>query len=167
MLSTILDDLIYYQQLKFRRLYTNEELRLYQYFVEKTGIKPKNVILINQFVYFFVDNRKYFKAKIQINSIRRELISKKILIIRSETTLIRLLFSLFQDLYIHDIRIEMNIYTGKREISIYFLSYKDRGIAIGRNGEYIKTVNEFFERFVIFDYNRVPIKIKCDVFKLN
>lgn len=167
MLSTILDDLIYYQQVKFRRRYSNEELKLYQYFDDKTGVKPINIIIINQFIYFFVDNKKYFKAKIQLNKIRRELSNKKILIIRAETTLIRLLFSFFQDLYIHDIRIEMNIYTGKKEISVYFLTYKDRGVAVGRNGEYIKSINILFKKFVTFDYNRVPIKIKCDITKFN
>jgi len=167
MLSTILDDLIYYQQIKFRCRYSNEELGLYQYFDDKTGVKPINIIVINQFIYFFVDNKKYFKAKTQLSKIRRELSSKKILIIRAETTLIRLLFSFFQDLYIHDIRIEMNIYTGKKEISIYFLSYKDRGVAVGRNGDYIKSVNTLFKKFVLFDCNRVPIKIKCEVIKFK
>ncbi|MFX1556366.1 MAG: hypothetical protein ACFFC9_03860, partial [Promethearchaeota archaeon] len=83
-----------------------------------------------------------------------------------ENTLIRLLFSLFQDLYIHDIKIEMNIYTSKKVITVFFLSYKDRGIAVGRNGDYIKSVNKLFEEFVIFEYNRIPIKIRCEVIKL-
>ncbi|MFX0175734.1 MAG: hypothetical protein ACFE85_05860 [Candidatus Hodarchaeota archaeon] len=166
MLSTICDDLIYYQQIRFRRFYSNQEIKLYQYFIEKTGVKPKIVILIDSFVYFFVDNKKYFKAKTKINSIRRQLTSKKILIIRAENTLIRLLFSLFQDLYIHDIKIEMNVYTGKKEISVCFLSYKDRGVAVGRNGDYIKAINKLFKEFVIFEYNRIPIKIRCEVIKL-
>lgn len=166
MLSTICDHLIYYQQIKFRRFYSNQEIKLYQYFMEKTEVKPKIVILIDDYVYFFVDNKKYFKAKTKINKIRRQLTSKKILIIRAENTLIRLLFSLFQDLYIHDIKIEMNIFTGKKEISVCFLSYKDRGVAIGRNGGYIKAVNKLFEKFVIFEYNRIPIKIRCEVIKL-
>jgi len=166
MLSTICDHLIYYQQIKFRRFYSNQEIKLYQYFMEKTEVKPKIVILIDDYVYFFVDNKKYFKAKTKINKIRRQLTSKKILIIRAENTLIRLLFSLFQDLYIHDIKIEMNIFTGKKEISVCFLSYKDRGVAIGRNGGYIKAVNKLFEKFVIFEHNRIPIKIRCEVIRL-
>ncbi|MFW9936285.1 MAG: hypothetical protein ACFFD5_01425 [Candidatus Thorarchaeota archaeon] len=166
MLSTICDDIIYYQQIKFRRFYSNQEIKLYQYFIEKTEVKPKIVILIDNFVYFFVDNKKYFKAKAKINGIRHQLASKKVLIIRAENTLIRLLFSLFQDLYIHDIKIEMNIYTSKKVITVYFLSYKDRGIAVGRNGDYIKAVNKLFEEFVIFEYNRIPIKIRCEVIKL-
>jgi len=166
MLSTICDDLIYYQQIRLRRFYSNQEIKLYQYFSEKTEVKPKIVILIDNYIYFFVDNKKYFKAKTKINGIRRQLASKKILIIRAENTLIRLLFSLFQDLYIHDIKIEMNIFTGKKEISVCFLSYKDRGVAIGRNGGYIKAVNKLFEKFVIFEHNRIPIKIRCEVIRL-
>ena len=46
MLYTILDDLIFYQTLTFIRKYSNFELKLYDYFYNKTNIFPKNVIVI-------------------------------------------------------------------------------------------------------------------------
>jgi len=160
MVYTILDDLIFYQILRIINKFTNFEIKLYKYFLKKTHIYPQNVININNFVFFFVNNEDYFFAKNYLKIIRKELI-KKALIIRAENTLITLLYSLFPDLYIHDIRIEWNVYSGKREISVNFLSFKERGIAIGCNGDYIKTVNYLFEKNVIFQYNEKPFKINC------
>lgn len=160
MFYTILDDLIFYQILRIVNKITNYEIKLYKYFSEKTHIRPQNIIIINNFTFFFVNNEDYFFAKKFINSIRKELI-KKSLIIRAENTLITLLHSLFPDLYIHDIRIEWNVYSGKREICINFLSFKERGIAVGCNGDYIKTVNQLFERNVILQNNDKPFKINC------
>ncbi|TFG16678.1 MAG: hypothetical protein EU531_05735 [Promethearchaeota archaeon] len=160
MLYTILDDLIFYQILRVINKFTNFELKLYRYFIRKTHIYPQNIVNINNFVFFFVNNEDYFYAKNHINSIRKELI-KKVIIIRAENTLITLLYSLFPDLYIHDIKIEWNVYSGKREISVNFLSFKERGIAIGCNGDYIKTVNQLFEKNVIFQNDEKPFKINC------
>lgn len=160
MVYTILDDLIFYQLLRIINKFTNFEIKLYKYFLKKTHIYPQNVININKFVFFFVNNEDYFSAKNHINSIRKELI-KKALIIRAENTLINLLYSLFPDLYIHDIRIEWNVFSGKREISINFLSFRERGIAIGCNGDYIKTVNQLFEKNVILQNREKPFKINC------
>ncbi|MEJ2296710.1 MAG: hypothetical protein P8Y23_18330, partial [Candidatus Lokiarchaeota archaeon] len=139
----------------------NFEIKLYKYFSGKTHIYPQNIIIINNFIFFFVNNEDYFFAKRYINSIRKDLI-KKSLIIRAENTLITLLYSLFPDLYIHDIKIEWNIYSGKREICINFLSFKERGIAVGCNGDYIKTVNQLFEKNVIMQIDDKPFKINCD-----
>ncbi len=160
MLYTILDDLIFYQILRVVIKFTNFEIKLYEYFLQKTGVYPQNIITIDNFVFFFVNNEDYFKAKDHIKTIRKELI-KKALIIRAENTLINLLYSLFPDLYIHDIKIEWNFYSGKREISINFLSFKERGIAIGRNGDYIKTVNDLFNKYILFQNDGKPITIKC------
>ena len=160
MVYTILDDLIFYQILRIINKFTNFEIKLYKYFLKKTHVYPKNVININNFVFFFVNNEDYFLAKNYLNSIRKELI-KKALIVRAENTLITLLYSLFPDLYIHDIRIEWNVYSGKREISVNFLSFKERGIAIGCNGDYIKTVNHLFEKNIIFQHDEKPFKINC------
>jgi len=160
MLYTILDDLIFYQILRVINKFTNFELKLYRYFLRKTHICPQNIVNINNFVFFFVNNEDYFFAKNYINSIRKEII-KKVIIIRAENTLITLLYSLFPDLYIHDIKIEWNVYSGKREISVNFLSFKERGIAIGCNGDYIKTVNQLFEKNVIFQNDEKPFKINC------
>ncbi|MHA1932334.1 MAG: hypothetical protein ACW96X_07320, partial [Promethearchaeota archaeon] len=66
----------------------------------------------------------------------------------------------FPDLYIHDIRIEKDE-SGIREISLYFLTYKERGIAIGRKGEYIKSLNELCQKFLILENRITPLEIKC------
>jgi len=162
MFYTIADDLVFYQILTFIKKYSNNELKLYKYFHSKTeGIYPDFVVVINQFIFFFVRNENYFDSKTYLNSMRREIRNKKILIIRAENVLINLLFSLFPDLYIHSISLDMNDSSGQREISVCFLSYKERGIAIGRGAEYIRSVNELFKKYVIFENNSKPIEIKC------
>ncbi|MFX1376749.1 MAG: hypothetical protein ACFFA0_13145 [Promethearchaeota archaeon] len=108
-----------------------------------------------------MQKEKYFEAKTYLDSMRREIRDKKILIIRTENVLINLLFSLFPDLYIHSISMEVNNFSGQREITINFLSYKERGIAIGRGGEYIRSVNKLFMEYVKFENNYKPIEIKC------
>ncbi|MFW9878487.1 MAG: hypothetical protein ACFFG0_35850 [Candidatus Thorarchaeota archaeon] len=161
---SLLDDLYFYQILSFVRKYSNFELKLNRYFYNKTnGIIPEFIVVINKFIFFFVRKDKYFPSKIYLGSIRREIIAKKVLIIRAENVFINLLFSFFPDLYIHDIKIENDIKSGKREISLYFLSYKDRGIAIGRHGEYIKCLNELCQKYIILENKKTPLKIKCKV----
>ena len=96
-----------------------------------------------------------------LNSIRREINPRKVLIIRYEKIFINLLFSFFPDLYIHDIRIEHNATSGVREISVYFLTYKDRGIAIGRQGEFIKILNELCKKYVLLENKINPLEITC------
>ncbi|MFX1385184.1 MAG: hypothetical protein ACFFBP_22420 [Promethearchaeota archaeon] len=108
-------------------------------------------------------NEYYFKAYRNLKYIRRQINDRKILIVRSENTLIKLLIGFFPDLYIHDIAIEMNIFTGKRHIVVGVLSYEERAIAIGCNGDYIKAVNHLLENFVIFGNNDTPTKIECKV----
>ncbi len=158
---TIIDDLYFYQMLSFVRKYSNFELKLNTYFYNKTnGITPEFIVVINKFIFFFVRKDKYFTSKIYLGSIRREIAPKKVLIIRAENVFINLLFSFFPDLYIHDIKIE-NDTSGEREVSLYFLSYKDRGIAIGRRGEYIKCLNELCQRYIILENKITPLEIKC------
>ena len=106
-------------------------------------------------------NENYFDSKPFLDSMRREIKGKKILIIRAEKILINLLFSLFPDLYIHNIALELNDSSGRQEISLYFLSYKERGIAIGRGAEYIKSVNNLFANHIKFENESKPIEIKC------
>jgi hypothetical protein len=162
MFYTISDDLILYQILKFIKKYTNFELKLYKYFHIKTeGIYPEFLAVVDQYIFFFVKNEDYFDSKIYLGSMRREIMGRKILIIRAENVLINFLFSLFPDLYIHNISLEINSFSGKREILIYFLTYKERGIAIGRGAEYIRSVNKLFMNHIIFENNCKPIEIKC------
>ncbi|MHA2087889.1 MAG: hypothetical protein ACW972_06415, partial [Promethearchaeota archaeon] len=87
--------------------------------------------------------------------------NKKLLIIRIESVLVNLLFSLFPDLYIHDIVLELDDTSNQREISLYFLTFKERGIAIGRGGDYIKSVNELFKSFIRFSNDDKPMDVRC------
>ncbi|MFX1378490.1 MAG: hypothetical protein ACFFA4_05305 [Promethearchaeota archaeon] len=162
MFYTIADDLILYQLVSFKKKYSNFELKLREYFFERThGIYPDFVIVIRQFIFFFVKKQHYFNSKVYIDSMRRELENKKIIIIRIEKTLINMLFNFFPDLNIENVKIEFDNKSSKREISIYFLFFEERGIAIGRNGEYIRVINEIFERYVIFENENAPLKVKC------
>lgn len=159
---TILDDLYFYQMLSFVRKYSNFELKLGKYFYNKTkGVYPEFIIVIGKFVFFFVKNESYFISKFYLDSMRREIKSKKVIIIRVENVFINLLFSFFPDLYIHDIKIEKDESSGVREISLYFLTYKERGIAIGRKGEYIKSLNELCQKFLVLENRISPLEIKC------
>ncbi|MCK4379580.1 MAG: hypothetical protein KAW51_00470 [Candidatus Lokiarchaeota archaeon] len=162
MFYSLIDDLIFYQLLSFIKKYSNFELKLREYFAQKTeGIYPEFIVVINQYIFFFVKNKDYFSSKMHLNSMRRQLNKRKILIIRMEKILINLLFSFFPDLNIDDIKIEVGNVSGRREISVYFLFFKERGIAIGSNGDYIRAVNSIFENYVVFENNNTPLKIKC------
>jgi hypothetical protein len=148
-----------------KRRYRNDELKYYRFFFQKFKVKPENIIIVGNFVFFFVNGSDFFKVKAHLGSLRRNL-GSKVLIIRAEKTLITLLFSFFPDLYIHDIVSSMNKYKGNINITIYFISFKERGIAIGRKGEYIKAVNEIFKKYIIFEEDIDSIKIKCEFFRL-
>jgi len=162
MFYTIADDLIFYQLLSFIKKYKNFELKLREYFYSRTdGICPEFIVVINQFIFFFVKKESYFCAKRYLDAMRREIRERKILIIRTERILMNLLFSFFPDLNIDNIRIESDNESGRRIISIYFLFYKERGIAIGRNGDYIKAVNEIFKNYVVFENKYTPLQVTC------
>lgn len=162
MFYTIYTPLIFYQLLSFIKKYSNFELKLREYFAQKTeGIYPEFIVVFNQFIFFFVKKKYYLGSKMRLNAMRREFNKRKILIIGIEKTLINLLFSFFPDLNIDDIKIEINNLSGRREISVYFLFFEERGIAIGRNGDYIRAVNYIFENYVIFENNNTPLKVLC------
>ncbi|TFG23502.1 MAG: hypothetical protein EU529_07275 [Promethearchaeota archaeon] len=163
----MIDNIFLSQKIRIKKKYTNKELKLYQYFHKKTKFYPEYVIILNQFIFLFVNNDIYFEAKVHLNSIRKQL-EKKVVMIRAENTLIKLLFSFFPDPYIHDIKIEINEENGKKIkiITIYFLSFEERGIAIGRQGAYIKAVNEIFEKYIIYEKKDLPITLKCKLLNL-
>ena len=164
-LERIEDKTFFSQIIKIKKKYSNTEFNLHQYFYKKTKLHPENIIIINQFIFFFIKNEDYFKAKLFLNSIRKQL-EKKILLIRAENNLIKLLFGFFPDPYIHDIKIEINEKKIKT-ITICFISFEERGIAIGRSGDYIKAVNEIFEKYIIFEKKEIPFsKIKCELVKI-
>ena len=163
----VIDNIFLSQKIRIKKKYNNKELKLYQYFYKKTKFFPEYIVVLNQFIFIFVNNAIYFEAKLYLNSIRKQL-EKKVVMIRAENTLIKLLFSFFPDPYIHDIKIEINEENGKKikTIIIYFLSFEERGIAIGRRGAYIKAVNEIFEKYIIYEKKALPINLKCKLIKL-
>lgn len=159
---TIIDDLYFYQMLSFVKKYSNFELKLSKYFYNRTnGIYPEFIVVIDKFIFFFVKREFYFSSKAYLGSIRREIAPKKVLIITAERVLLNLVFSFFPDLYIHDIKIESDDRSGERGISVYFLTYEERGIAIGRRGEYIKCLNKLCRNYIILENSFTPLEIKC------
>ena len=166
MLHNLSDDLFLSQKIKIKRKYSNRELYLHQYFVRITKLDPEAVFICNNtIIFFFVKNEDYFKVKLSLRSIRKNLRDKKILIIRAEQILIKLLFSFFPDTYIHDIKLDFNEKNFEKIITLGFLSFEERGIAIGRNGDYIKSVNEIFQKHVEFEdslHDGFKIKIQCE-----
>ncbi len=167
MFYTILDDLILYQQLTLKpSKYSNYELKLHNYFYNKTQINPTYIILINiegiDFIFFFVKQDRYFQAKTFLNSIRNNIKHKKVMIIRFDNILINLIFNLFPDLCIDDIEIEINKVRGKYEVSICFLRELNiYHIAVGERGSYIKAVNQLMDKHITFNNSYTPLTIKC------
>ena len=167
MFYTILDDLILYQSLKIKpSKYSNYELKLHNYFYNKTQIDPSYIINVKiedeHFIFFFINKYSYFQAKDYLNSIRNDIKNRKVLIIRIDKILINFVFNLFADLCIDDVKIEINHMKGKYEILIYFL--KDLNtyhIAVGKKGCYIKAVNVLFNNYIDFINCKTPLTIRC------
>jgi len=160
--NKISEKLIFSRKITFSKRFSNSEIKLYKYFQEKTGIFPENVIIQKNFIFFFVKNQHFFSVSNYVESIRKEIPNKKILIIRTEKTLILQIFSLFPDLYLHDVKIK-SIDSKKIVVSVYILSFRDRGVAIGREGNYIKAVNELFKNSIKIEDSNLIFEIECQV----
>lgn len=165
------ENIIFSKEVKIRRKFSNYEIKIFNYFQTKTGgYYPDNVIVLNRFVFFFLSPQFYFSLSNYIHKIRKDFNGKKVLFIRNEKKLINLLFSFFPDTYIHNIEFEWvessnnDLYSvGEILISIYFLSYEDRGIAVGKKGSYIQTVNQLFRDFISIQNKDIPIRIICSL----
>ncbi|MBD3197470.1 MAG: hypothetical protein GF317_20625 [Candidatus Lokiarchaeota archaeon] len=157
----ISEEIVFSQRIRIVKKYTNEEIKYYQYFYTKTGFYPENLIIVKDILFYFVNLEDYFSLTKKLPKMRGEIKNKKIIFIRNETKMIKLLFSFFPDTYIHDIETEIDISTKEVEFVIYFLSYKDRGIAVGRSGEYIVAVNEILNNYLSFENSQIPIKVSC------
>jgi predicted RNA-binding protein YlqC (UPF0109 family) len=153
---------IFSRKISFSKRFSNSEIKLYKYFHDKTGIFPENVIIQENFIFFFVKNQDFFSVSNYIAPIRKEIPNKKVLIIRTEKNLILQIFSLFPDLYIHDVQIK-SLDSKKIIVLVYILSFKDRGIAIGRKGNYIKAINELFKNSIKIDDCNLMFEIECNV----
>ena len=87
-----------HQRIILKKHFSNREMLLYDHFYETTKIYPKNLIVIQNYVFFFIDGENYFRAQDFLFFIRKSMVNKIILIVREEETLIKLLFNLFTSL---------------------------------------------------------------------
>ena len=164
-MSNSLVDYLYFSQIvNIKKKFFNTELNFFKFFFEITKIVPVFVIIRDPFVFYFVKPRDFFMAKFFLRKLRYKLNSKKISIIRAETTLIRLVFSFFDDVYIHNVKLIEK--TNGTLIDVIFLFDKDRAVAVGNEGGYIKAFNFTFRNYITFDssFNKIekdPVEIRC------
>ena len=166
MSNSKVNHLFFSQIINIKKQFFNTELKLFRFFYDITNIFPVCVILINKFIFFFVKSGDYFTAKSYLRKLRHLMKSKKILIIHEEPTLIRLVFSFFEDTYIHNVML-IESPTGDI-IDVLFLFNKDRAVAVGIDGSYIKAVNYIFRNYLTFNYpiNKIesyPVELRCSL----
>ncbi len=164
-MSNSLIDYHYFSQIvNIKKKFFNTELKFFKFFFEITKIVPVFLIIRNPFVFYFVKPRDFFMAKFFLRKLRYKLNGKKISIIRAETTLMRLVFSFFDDVYIHNVKLIEK--TNGSLIDVIFLFDKDRAVAVGNEGGYIKAVNYIFRNYICFDspfnqFEKDPVEIRC------
>ncbi len=166
MSNTKVNHLFFSQIINIKKQFFNIELKLLTFFYDITNIFPACIIRINKFIFFFVKSGDYLTTKFYLRKLRHLMKSKKILIIHEEPTLIRLIFSFFEDTYIHNVML-IESPTGDI-IDVLFLFNKDRAIAVGIDGSYIKAVNYIFKNYVTINYpfNKIksyPVEIRCSL----
>ena len=166
MSNTKVDHLFFCQVVNVKKHFFNTELKLLKFFFEITKIFPACIIRINEFIFFFVKPGDYLPAKLYLRKLRYLLKDKKILIIREETTLIRLVFGFFEDVYIHNVLLIES--SNGDIIDVLFLFKKDRAVAVGIDGGYIKAVNYIFRNYISFNYpfNTIkgsPVELRCSL----
>ncbi len=153
-------DPILYQEVGIKiNKFSNEELLIFKYFHEKTNMFPKSILILNNFIFYFIDGKNYAEVNKHIVNFRRNIKHKKILFIYVEDVLINLIHRFFPNIYIYDLFIIES--KAIPEVCITLLSYRERGIAIGRKGDYIKTVNKILEKFI--DFKEGNVTISCRV----
>ena len=166
MSNTKVNHLFFCQIVNVRKHFFNTELKLSKFFFEITKIFPVCLIRNENFLFFFVKPGDFLTAKLYLRKLRYLLKNKKILIIREESTLIRLVFSFFEDVYIHNV---MLIESPTVDIiDVLFLFKKDRAVAVGIDGGYIKAVNYIFRNYISFNYpfNKIesyPVELRCSL----
>jgi len=166
MSNSKVNHLFFSQTINIKKQFFNTELKLVKFFYEITNVFPVCVIRIKEFIFFFVKSGDHFAAKLYSRKLRYLMKNKKILIIHEEPTLIRLIFSFFEDTYIHNVML-IESPTGDI-IDVLFLFNKDRAIAVGIDGSYIKAVNYIFRNYVTFNYplNKIesyPLELRCNL----
>jgi len=165
MLNNTTENTLAWKRVNIVKRFSNNELKYLNYFYNKTHQFPENIIIQNRFIFFFINNQEYFSVLRFIPDMRKELPSYKLLVIRNENNLVKLCLSLFPDIYIHDIKLNIEKNYPRILVSLYTLNYNDRGIAIGKKGHYIKTVNELLASYVKIP--DVPLPIELEVIITN
>lgn len=154
-------DPILYQEVALSiKKFSNEELLYYKYFHENTKVFPESILLLNNFIFYFIDGAYYADVNDYLDKFRREIKHKKIIFIYMEDVLVNLIYRFFPNLFIYDLIIKNDNVIP--EIIVTVLSYKERSIAIGRSGTYIKMINKIFEDYI--DFKGDTVKLKCEVF---
>ena len=166
MSNSNVNHLFFNQIINIKKQFFNPELKLVKFFYEITNIFPVCVIRINEYIFFFVKSGDHFAAKSYSRKLRYLMKRRKILIIHEEPTLIRLIFSFFEDTYIHSV-VLIESPTGDI-IDVLFLFNKDRAVAVGIDGSYIKAVNYIFRNYVTLNYpfNKIesyPLELRCSL----
>lgn len=166
MSNSNINHLFFNQIINIKKQFFNPELKLVKFFYEITNIFPVCVIRINEYIFFFVKSGDHFAAKSYSRKLRYLMKRRKILIIHEEPTLIRLIFSFFEDTYIHNV-VLIESPTGDI-IDVLFLFNKDRAVAVGIDGSYIKAVNYIFRNYVTLNYpfNKIesyPLELRCSL----
>ncbi len=158
MLTTIDEKLFLNQRVTINKIYYNEHVTLYNFFCDETKLYPESILIRRGYVFFFVKTTEYFQSKKFLKPMRAKS-NNKVIIIRAEKTLIKLILGFFPDTYVHEITLDIDR-TGKIIVNLHYIFYEDRGIAIGRGGEYIKLVNEIFKKDVELEYD-YDFEIRC------
>ena len=163
------NELFFSQIVSIKKQFSNIELNLSNFFYDITKIFPVCVICVNEFIFYFVKSGDYLTAKSHLRKLRNLIRNKKILIIREEITLIRLVFSFFDDTYIHNV---LFLEDRTRDIiNVIFIFKEDRAVAVGIEGGYIKAVNYIFNNYVLLNYpfnkmERYPLEVMCSLTKI-
>lgn len=161
-MSLLDNNIILSQIVSVKKKYRKEELLLLGYFVKTTKIASASVLIRDNFLFFLVRNEDYGAAKASLKHMRQMLNHYKVVVIREEKTLVRLIFSFFPDTYIHDIHLSRDASSQSMVITLFFILDMDRGIAIGNRGCYINAINFIFNNVVIYQFNdKRHVKIQC------
>jgi len=143
------------QKVKVRSIIRNEEIEYMKFFMSKTKIYCQNIIHYKNYIFFFVKPYLFQKANKYLAQLRYALIGKKVLIIKQKRRIIDLIYTFFPNVNIRKLELLIKNNTGDLELLIFIPHFKERGIAVGKAGNYIKIVNEIFEEFIY------PVKISC------
>ncbi len=151
------------QKVEIKRKFTNKEITLSKKFASYAKVQPDNIIFIEPYIFFFLEPDKYYKTKYFIQTLKKEL-GKKIRLVKfrnKRDTLLDLITSLFPEIFINDYGYYFDSNNQMDVIVVETLTLQERGIAIGRNGEYIKAINALLTNHALYDYRTKYVQIRC------